>query len=290
VGSYVPEGVGVGKWVTSVAKNVTCFYDIDTPVTLTSLARGNCEYLVYDLIGKYSLYLSFTGGPTLKFIERKLGSPCACPLYCSVDPTLYYPEPCEIKWEIAYLGTYAADRQPALEHLLFSVAKQNSGQQFAVAGPQYPKEIVWPPNVERIEHLPATQHRQFYNSQKFTLNLTRRDMVRAGYSPSVRLFEAAACGIPILTDEWPGLDTIFDVESEILPVRNGQDVTSYLQIPEDQRIEIGNKARSRTLQFHTAAVRAQEFETYVLASLERLSYSKKRNRTSLRQSPTAALI
>ena len=247
VGSYVPQGIAVGRWVTSIARHCSAFYDIDTPVTLADLAAGKCEYIARDLYPKYDLYLSFTGGPTLDFIERKLGSPCARALYCSVDPSLYYPEEQSARWALAYLGTYAADRQPALDNLLLDVAGLEPDRQFAVAGPQYPENISWPANVERIEHLPASGHRGFYNAQRFTLNLTRQDMVRAGYSPSVRLFEAAACSAPILTDFWPGIETIFTPGREILPVRNSVDVTSYLQMPDDQRLEVGERARKHTL-------------------------------------------
>jgi spore maturation protein CgeB len=165
VGSYVPDGIAIGRWVTSIAKNATAFYDIDTPVTLANIWRSKCEYISPDLYPKYNLYLSFTGGPTLDYIEQKLNSPCARALYCSVDPSLYYPERQPAKWDIAYLGTYAPDRQPALEKLLLSVARQNRDRKFAVAGPQYPEAIAWPDNVDRIDHLPATEHRSFYNSQ-----------------------------------------------------------------------------------------------------------------------------
>ncbi|MDQ2947340.1 MAG: glycosyltransferase, partial [Acidobacteriota bacterium] len=218
VGSYVPEGIAVGRWVTSTAKHCTAFYDIDTPVTLANLKLDRCEYLSYDLCRKYQIYFSFTGGPTLDFIERRLGSPCARALYCSVDPSIYYPEPQHLKWDLGYLGTYAADRQPVLESLLVDVARRQPQGSFAVAGPQYPSGIQWPSNVERTDHLPAREHRKFYNSQKFTLNVTRRDMVRAGYSPSVRLFEAAACGVPIITDKWAGLESFFEPFTEIVPV------------------------------------------------------------------------
>ena len=290
VGSYVPDGIAVGEWVTATAKNLTAFYDIDTPVTLSNLKNGRCEYLSAQLCCRYDLYLSFTGGPTLDFIERKLGSPCARALYCSVDPALYYPESQAVCWDIGYLGTYAADRQPALENLLLDAARKRPNQRFIVAGPQYPQDVIWPPNVERIEHLPASEHRHFYNSQKFTLNVTRRDMIRSGYSPSVRLFEAGACGIPILTDQWPGLQTFYEPFSEILPVRSGADLASYLGMPEEQRRQVGARARQRTLRFHTAAVRAREFEAYVNASVERISSSKRRSRIRVEKLPTAALL
>ncbi len=287
VGSYVPDGIAVGEWVTSTTKGVAAFYDIDTPVTVTNLFAGNCEYLSEELCRKYLLYFSFTGGPMLDLIEKKLGSPRARPLYCSVDPSLYYPERQPAKWDVAYLGTYAADRQPALEKLLLNVARQNPQRSFVVAGPQYPADIAWPANVERIEHLPAAQHRAFYNSQLFTLNLTRQDMVRTGYSPSVRLFEAAACGTPIISDEWPGLDHFYHLHSEILPVRNSGDLSACFRMSNDQRLAVAEKARVRTLRFHTAAVRAEQFESDVSESLERLHGSNRR-KIAVKRVPTAA--
>lgn len=290
VGSYVPDGIAIGRWVTSLNRNATAFYDIDTPVTLANLESGKCEYISRDLYPKYDLYLSFTGGPTLEYVERNLGSPCARALYCSVDPSVYSPEAHDLRWDLGYVGTYAADRQPALEKLLMAVAYQNPARQFVVAGPQYPEDITWPDNIERIVHLPARSHRAFYNSQKFTLNLTRQDMVRAGYSPSVRLFEAACCGVPILSDVWPGLETFFTPDSEILLVHDGRDVTSHLQMSESRRRDVGEKARRRALRFHTAAFRAEEFEGYIAACLERVSASNKRSRAALKQSTTAAVI
>jgi spore maturation protein CgeB len=289
VGSYVPDGIAVGRWINSVARNVTAFYDIDTPVTLAKLNDRSCEYLSYDLIRKYQLYLSFTGGQTLKYVERHLGAPCAFPLYCSVDPDLYFPEASIKLWDMAYLGTYAPDRQPKVDRLFLDVARQFPSRRFAIAGPQYPESIQWPGNVEHIDHLPATDHRRFYNSQAFTLNLTRRDMVKAGYSPSVRLFEAAACGVPILTDAWPGLERFFQLRSEVLPVRDTADVISHFKMPDERRLQIGENARRRTLRFHTAAVRAQQFEEYLEAALDRLTCSK-RSSTAIEASPTAALI
>ncbi len=289
VGSYVPQGIAVGHWITAAARGVTAFYDIDTPVTLASLKENRCDYVSYDLFRKYQLYLSFTGGPTLQYIERKLGSPCARALYCSVDPSLYFPEPQPASWRLGYLGTYAPDRQPALDELLISVARQSPEESFAVAGPQYPAEIDWPQNIERIEHLPARDHRNFYNSQRFTLNITRRDMVRAGYSPSVRLFEAAACGVPIVTDEWPGLETFFKLRTEIIPVRTAQEVLAHLRMSEDQRLAIGEKARRRVLRFHTAAVRAEEFETFTSESFDLTACSNKKSRTAVKRRSAAAL-
>lgn len=263
VGSYVPEGVLVGEWVCKTAKGIKAFYDIDTPVTLAKLERQDYEYLSPELIGKYDLYLSFTGGPTLKLLEEKYGSPCARALYCSVDPALYFPEAVEKTMDLGYLGTYSDDRQPPLEKLMFDAAKVWPQGRFTVAGPQYPDSIEWPSNIEHIHHLPPAEHRRFYNAQRFALNITRADMIKAGYSPSVRLFEAAACGVPIISDFWDGLESVFEIGTEILVSNSGEETLGYLQTMDDAtRNEIGERARTKILAAHTACHRAAELVAY----------------------------
>ena len=261
VGSYVPDGIEVGHWVQATAQGVRAFYDIDTPVTLAALARGDCAYLAPDLIPRYDLYLSFAGGRALDVLEREFGSPRARPLYCSVDPALYFPEESETLWDLGYMGTYSDDRQPPLERLMLGAARQWPEGRFCVAGPQYPSDIAWPPNTARIEHLPPSEHRAWYNAQRFTLNVTRADMVRLGHSPSVRLFEAAACGVPILSDWWDGLDTFFTPGAEILVTHGPQETLQALrEMPDAGRRIIGRQAQARVLSAHTAAHRASELE------------------------------
>jgi spore maturation protein CgeB len=267
VGSYVPEGVAVGDWVTRTATGKSGFYDIDTPVTLAKLERGDYEYLSPDLIPRYDLYLSFTGGPTLTRLEREWKSPSARPLFCAVDPELYYPEPPapgETVYDLGYMGTYSDDRQPPLDALLLEPARRLSNGRFVVAGPQYPPQIAWPENVARIEHLPPAEHRAFYNRQRWTLNITRADMIRAGWSPSVRLFEAMACGTPVISDVWPGLTDLFTENGEILLSRSAEDTLRILrEVPDTERQAIGERARQKVLSTHTAAHRAAELESYL---------------------------
>jgi spore maturation protein CgeB len=232
-------------------------------VTLGKLARNDYEYLSPDLIPRYDLYLSFSGGPSLTMLEQDYGSPMARPLYCAVDPSLYYPEERAAEWDLGYMGTYSDDRQPPLDSLLLEPARRWPQGRFVVAGPQYPESVQWPANVRRIEHLPPAEHRAFYNAQRFTLNVTRADMVRTGYAPSVRLFEAAACATPIISDEWEGLDTIFRVGEEILVAHSPEESLRFVrETPEEERRAIGERARARVLREHTAAHRAAELEGY----------------------------
>ncbi|WP_119300741.1 CgeB family protein [Dongia deserti] len=264
VGSFVPDGIAVGEWATETATGTTAFYDIDTPVTLTKLQAGSCDYLSPDLVQRFDLYLSFTGGPVLDRLERAFFARRARALYCSVDPALYRPARSTPRWELGYMGTYSADRQPKLESLLFDTAQRLRDRRFVVAGAQYPCEIAWPTNVKHIEHLAPDRHAAFYNAQRFTLNITRADMTELGWSPSVRLFEAAACGTPIISDLWGGIESFFRPDSEIFLARSADDVERILRCTGDaERRKTAAAARKRVLNAHTALHRAILLERYV---------------------------
>jgi spore maturation protein CgeB len=262
LGSYVPDGIAMGEWITAKANGITAFYDIDTPVTLASLEKGGSDYLSAKLIPRFDLFLSFTGGPVLDILEQRYGSPRARVLYCSADPDLHRPMDVAQRWDLGYLGTYSADRQRVLDRLLIKPARRLPEQNFVIAGAQFPANRDWPENVAHFEHVPPAEHAQFYCAQRFTLNATRGDMARRGYSPSVRLFEAAACGVPVISDDWPGLDTLFEPGEEILVAQRGQEVRDLLAMSEERRREIAAAARRRFLRDHTPEQRARDLENY----------------------------
>jgi len=273
LGSYFPDGIAAAQLIAESGVAVKTFYDIDTPITVAKLrSEGETEYLRGDQVPIFDVYFSFTGGPMLREIEERFGSPRAVPLYCSFDPSEYYrrdPNP-EFTCELSYMGTYAPDRQPKIERLLLDVARQIPQKKFIVAGPQYPESTPWPANVERIIHLNPQWHAEFYSSSRFTLNVTRRDMVLAGYSPSVRLFEAAACGACMVSDNWPGLDTFFTPGKEILLPTGSDDVLRWLNSLEDREVRrIGEAAQARVLAEHTSDIRGAQFEAAV-ASVGRM--------------------
>jgi len=270
VGSFVPDGVEVGRWAQRTARRAVAFYDIDTPVTLGKLARGEHEYVSPAVIPGYDLYLSFTGGPTLDLLEQRYGARAARALYCSADATAYRPVDTPVRWDLSYLGTYSPDRQPTLDRLLLQVARLAPTLRFCVAGPQYPADVAWPANVERLEHVAPADHPAFYSASRFTLNVTRADMIAAGWSPSVRLFEAAACGTPIISDIWDGLDTLFEPGREIILAGGTDDVLRALAgTSEADRAAMAAAARRRVLGGHTAAHRARTLEDELLDALRR---------------------
>jgi spore maturation protein CgeB len=267
VGSYFPDGIAALDEVLASNAPVKTFYDIDTPITVAALEKqGRTDYLLKRHLPELDIYFSFTGGPMLKKVEETFAIPFAVPLYCSFDPEKYRelpPNP-QFECDLSYMGTYAPDRQPKIDELLCEPARRLPNNRFIVAGPQYPGSIAWPGNVQRIMHLNPRWHAEFYCSSRLTLNVTRRDMVIAGYSPSVRLFEAAACAATIVSDNWPGLDSFFVPGREVLLSTSSDEVVRYISGYDGAELrQIGRAAQSRVLEKHTSDARAREFEEAV---------------------------
>ena len=260
VGSYVPEGIRVINAIAALHPHRFCFYDIDTPVTLAKLASAADEYIAKRQIPLFDAYLSFTGGPTLRRLEVEFGARLASELYCSVDADRYRATGEATEWDLGYLGTYSSDRQPALERLLLEPARRIARPPVRGGRPAVPERTSdWPANVQRIDHLPPSAHPSFYSRQRFTLNVTRADMIAAGWSPSVRLFEAAACGTPIISDEWAGLTELLPEGDALLIARSTADVVAALTLLDDAgRQAIGEAARGRVLLQHTGLARARQ--------------------------------
>jgi spore maturation protein CgeB len=269
VSSYCPDGIAASALVCDSPRAVSVFYDLDTPVTLAKLARGEeTTYIGPRKLADFDLVLSFTGGPVLDTLRDELGARRVAPLYGHVDPDQHHRVASRGQYEsdFSYLGTYAADRQNALNTLFVEPARARPQSRFTIAGAQYPLEFPWTGNIYFVRHLPPSEHSAFFSSSALTLNITRADMAANGWCPSGRLFEAAACGTPIASDWWAGLDRFLAPESEILVVRTTQDGLAALDLDHASKQRIGRAARERVLAEHTSAVRLAEFERYVRAA------------------------
>ena len=266
VGSYFPDGIKAMQEVLDSKAPVKAFYDIDTPITLANLRAGGTDYLQAHQVAGLDIYFSFTGGPVLAKLQTEFGARNVAPLYCSFDPQQYFKHGVYRRYQcdLSYMGTYAADRQPKLDCLFSEPARQLPELKFSLAGSQYPANFKLPRNVKRIKHLSPRWHPHFYSSSRLTLNLTRKEMVAAGFSPSVRLFEAAACGTAIVSDRWPGLDTFFHLGEEIQVAENSTQIVSLLKDTDDSELRrMGERGRERVLAEHSSNRRAEEFENQV---------------------------
>jgi spore maturation protein CgeB len=266
VTSYCPDAMGASDLVLSSRAKVRAFYDLDTPVTLDRLRSGEpVPYIPPGGLANFDLVLSYTGGGALHELQCQLRARLVLPLYGSVDPEVHRPA-APVNWyraDLSYLGTYAEDRQAALNELFLEPARRLSHKRFLIGGAQYPVGFPWSENIYFAWHVPPPDHAAFFSSSALTLNVTRRAMAQMGYCPSGRLFEAAACGTPIISDEWQGLDDFFAPGSEILVARTAEDAIGAMQLPAERLAAISRAARERALAEHTSDCRAIDLENAV---------------------------
>jgi spore maturation protein CgeB len=266
--SYCPDAIAAAEAVLDCGRPLKVFYDLDTPITLAALSSGSSvPYIGSRGLADFDLVFSYTGGAALSELQARLGARTVVPLYGHVDPDLHRPTAAQAHYrsDLSYLGTFSADRQGALERLLLEPARQRPTQRFLIGGAQYPDDFPWSSNIYFVRHLPPSEHPAFFSSCRLTLNLTRDAMARMGWCPSGRLFEATACGAPVLSDDWAGLDAFFTPDTELLLARSPGDVVAALDLADAELARIARAGRERTLDQHTSRHRAAE----LIAALER---------------------
>jgi spore maturation protein CgeB len=261
VTSYCPDALAAADLILDSSAAVRVFYDLDTPVTLERFrTEGSVDYLPPYGLEPFDLVLSYAGGRALDELRQHLGARRVAALYGSVDPEVHKPVGSDSYYrsDLSYLGTYAADRQPTLEQLFLEPAKRSPAKRFLVGGALYPKDFPWSDNIAFVSHVPPPQHPAFYSSSKLTLSVTRAAMAEIGYCPSGRLFEAAACETPVLSDAWDGLEEFFEPGREILMASSASDVEEFLALSPEELRSLGCAARERVLAEHTADHRSQQ--------------------------------
>lgn len=261
VTSYCPDAVAATRLIGDEGRGIAVFYDLDTPVTLARLAAGeSVDYLPPEGLGSFDLVLSYTGGDVLTALRNRLGARRTAPLYGHVDPDAHRPVPAQAVYsgDMSYLGTYAADRQAMLAELFIAPAAASPRRRFVLGGSGYPADFPWQRNIFFMSHVAPPDHPAFFSSSRLTLNVTRRDMAAMGWCPSGRLFEAAACGVPIISDNWPGLSSFFKPSEEILLADSAADTLAALAHGDDELRRIARRARDRVLAEHSSARRAAE--------------------------------
>ncbi|HEY0758236.1 MAG TPA: glycosyltransferase [Acidisarcina sp.] len=277
VTSYCPDGQQASRLVSDSRAAIRAFYDLDAPITIERIRKGErVDYLPPNGLCNFDLVLSYTGGRSLDDLRDLLGARFVAPLYGSVDPANHYPVAAieEYRSDLSYLGTYAADRQQSLEALFLEPARCLPHRRFVIGGAQYPQTFPWTENISFVRHMPPALHPAFFCSSRATLNVTRAAMAACGYCPSGRLFEAAACGVPVLSDVWEGLDTFFTPGKELIAVSSPGDVIDSIQLSDHELADLARAARDRTLAQHTSEHRVIELEQICESVLARRSHTR----------------
>jgi spore maturation protein CgeB len=261
VTSYCADSLEAGHLILERGHPLRVFYDLDTPVTLARLNSGDhVQYIDAASFGAFDLVLSYSGGRSLDAYRDRLGARRVAPLYGHVDPDLHRPQPpaAHYRCDLSYLGTYSDDRQQRLVQLFVEPARSCPARRFFLAGAQYPQDFPWAPNIYFVPHLPPAEHSTFFCSSRLTLNVTRGPMAEMGWCPSGRLFEAAACGVPLISDAWEGLDEFFQPTEQIIVAESTHDVIAALDLSERELNAMAARAREHVLQNHSSRQRAAD--------------------------------
>ena len=272
VTSYCPNAIEATELAVEKCRGLLAFYDLDTPVTLSRVRnRERVDYIGPRGLADFDLVLSFTGGAALTALTSELGARRVAPLYGHVDPAVHRPVAAQAHYaaDLSYLGTYSNDRQATLEQLFVQPARRRPQQRFLIGGAQYPAEFPWSPNIYFVRHLPPSEHPAFFASSRLTLNVTRASMAQAGWCPSGRLFEAAACRTAVLSDWWPGIEEFFTPGSEILITSREEETLAALDLDPAEIARIARAAHERVLDQHTSDHRAAELCRHIAASAPR---------------------
>ena len=266
MGSMVQDTNRIAEWIAEEARGVTVYYDTNLSATIDHLQcrQDNTAFcLSADNLRHFNLFLSTTGGPFLENLAKSYDIGFARPLYESVDPYSFYRTDSEKNYDLGFIGNYKPDRRALVESMLFTPARTTPNRRFTLAGGGY-AEVDRPRNLTYLEYLPETNLVDFYNRQQCTLVLSRADRKRMGYTPTRRLLAAAACGVPVLTDAWDGIDYFFEPHREVFCVNDEQDVLDVLYGKEEgHRGKLGGEARRRVLDQHTTGHRAEELLRYL---------------------------
>jgi len=266
MGSMVNDTNRIAEWIAEEARGVTLYYDTNLSATIDHLhcRQDNSAFcLSADNLRHFNLFLSTTGGPFLESLAKTYELAAARPLYESVDPYSFYRTDADKNYDLGFIGNFKNDRKELLDSMLLGPARYTPNRKFSLAGSGY-EQVDWPRNLTYLEYLPETNLVDFYNRQHCSLVLSRADRKRMGYTPTRRLLAAAACGVPVLTDSWDGIDHFFEPHREVFCVNDEQDVLAVLYGKEEgTRKKIGHDARKRIMEQHTTSHRAEQLLGYL---------------------------
>ncbi len=266
VTSCCPDALAATQLVLDSPAHLRAFYDLDTSVTLDREEAGEpVDYIGGRGLADFDLVLSCTGGRALEELQSKLGARRVAALYGGVDPEAYRRVPAEERFaaDLSYLGRNAADRQAMMEDLFIATARRCCDRKFLIGGTPYPENFSPSDNVRFSGDVESGAQPAFYSSSRLTLSVMRRAMKERGYCPSARLFEAAACGTPNVSDRWKGLELFFEPGQEIVVAQTVDDVVAAMDLPDETLATMAKAARERVLDEHTAAHRARHLETII---------------------------
>jgi spore maturation protein CgeB len=237
------------------------FWDVDAPATLARVEERPDDPFLRS-VSQYDFVFTYGGGPPVIEHYMRIGARNCFPIYNALDPDTHHPEPVDpaLVCDLAFVGHRLPDREKRVEQFFLRAAELAPEMKFLLGGEGWGGKSL-PPNVRWIGHVGTGDHNRVNGSARMVLNINRESMASVGYSPPTRVFEAAGAGACVITDNWPGIATFFQIGAEILVASSAEEIVERLRtIDVDQSRAIGQKMRARAFRDHTYALRARQFD------------------------------
>jgi spore maturation protein CgeB len=238
---------------------IRVFWDVDAPATLAEL-RAAPGHPLARMLPDLDLVLTYGGGDPVVRDYRSMGAREVAPIYNALDPATHRPAPPDARFaaDLAFLGNRLPDREARVREFFLGPAEARPEMAFLIGGAGW-DDMVMPPNVRKLGHVPTALHNAFNATPRMVLNVARDSMASNGFSPATRVFEAAGAGACLLTDAWEGIEMFLAPGREVLVARDGAEVAAHLDSVAAPRARaIGQAALARVRAEHTYDRRAEE--------------------------------
>ena len=243
------------------AETQVAFWDVDAPATLARV-EAQASDTFRACIPRYDFVFTYGGGPPVVDHYLRLGARNCHPVYNALDPETHHPEASDpaLMCDLAFVGHRLPDRERRVEQFFLKAAELAPELKCVLGGEGWGGKSL-PGNVRWIGHVGIGSHNRVNCSARMVLNINRDSMASVGFSPPTRVFEAAGAGACLITDEWTGIDTFFEVGTEILVAASAEEIVDILRAVDRERAHtIGQKMRARALREHTYALRARQVD------------------------------
>jgi spore maturation protein CgeB len=242
-------------------ETLVAFWDVDAPATLERVG-GDAADPFRALVPRYDLVLTYGGGDPVVEAYRALGARECVPIYNALDPATHHPVPPEPRFacDLTFLANRLPDREARVTEFFFRAAEAAPGRRFLLGGNGW-HDRTMPENVAYVGHVYTADHNALNCSALAVLNVHRDSMVRNGWSPATRLFEAAGAAACQITDAWRGIEEFLEPGREVLVAEDGAQVGELLAALTPERARaIGDAAFRRVMAAHTYGHRAAQVE------------------------------
>jgi len=184
----------------------------------------------------------------------------------AADTRLFHPiDGVKSEGDLVWIGNWGDDERTAeLYEFLIEPVKELQ-LKTRVHGVRYPKEAIASlaaANIEYAGWLPNYEVPQIFSRFKLTIHIPRRPYVKALPGiPTIRVFEALACGIPLISAPWNDIESLFTPGKDFLIANTGEEMKRHLQDllqDEQKRKELALHGRQTILTRHTCTHRVDE--------------------------------